>query len=49
MSLNQEVFLHNLEAARRKAGSVANLMGALGLGWHKHDVLRLEEKGAEEH
>jgi hypothetical protein len=41
MSLNQEVFLHNLEAARRKAGSVANLMGALDgtnmtyYGWKK--------------
>jgi hypothetical protein len=41
MSLNQEVFLHNLEVARRKAGSVANLMGALDgtnmtyYGWKK--------------
>lgn len=50
MSKNQEVFLHNLEAARRKAGGVANLMGALDgtnmtfYGWKKKTPKRIDTK-----
>jgi len=47
---NQQTFSHNLEAARRKAGSVANLMSALDgtnmtfYGWKKKTPKRLDSK-----